>query len=77
MTTFTAHRSSVSGWIVVCHVAGYGNTKIASFGHDQDRAEALAMDLNSTVASHLQHHAVHERARLNAAGMDTPAQVKR
>lgn len=53
MTTFTAHRTATSGWIVACHVAGYGNTKIASFGHDQDRAEALAMDLNSTLASHL------------------------
>lgn len=57
MTTFTAHRTATSGWIVACHVAGYGNTKIASFGHDQYRAEALAMDLNSTLASHLGHAA--------------------
>lgn len=71
---FTAFRSSVSGWTVAC---GGSPSKVASFGQDEDRALALAADLNSTVASHLQHHAVHERARLNGAGMDTPAQVKR
>jgi hypothetical protein len=76
MTTrlFTVYRSSVSGWTVT---TGDASRKVASFGQDEDRARALAMDLNATLESHLGHHAAAERARLNATGMDAPAQRRR
>ncbi len=79
MTTrrFTVYRSSIGGWTTAVVIQGAGTHKVASFGQDEDRARALAMDLNATLESHLGHHAAAERARLNATGMDAPAQRRR